>query len=60
MCSCKSHLSNKQPAAVKQVVKSVPLGSGKPKTETPVSTPATHVNSSRNASRRRVVVRRPI
>lgn len=66
MCNCKtSHVGNKQPAKVKQVVKSVPLGrpatvSSEPKRQaatTPV-TPVTHV--ARNIRRTRVIARRPI
>lgn len=48
MCSCKK-TSSRQPSAVKQIVKSVPVRSNNPTQSTPKKT-----------APRRVVVRRPI
>ena len=61
MCSCKNKISNKQPARVKQVVKSVTprtFSSEKP-TESTTKAPET-TRVVRNIQRRRVVTRRPI
>lgn len=52
-CGCKNRSKNKQPAAVKQVVKNV--AARKPETTTP-----TTVTRKVTTTRRRVVVRRPI
>ena len=60
MCSCKNSLSNRQPAAVKQVVKwSAPRTNDIVASSAPKK-PTSTVTAKTSVTRRRTVIRRPI